>query len=285
MVSISARRLASFRQSVTDAPVSYSIYSAFSFYSPRHNHELPGAWLVTALGSLGHGAAAIRQALYRMEGSAELASRTEGRNKFYRLSPAALSESEAGLAKILHPESGPWDERWTIAYLRPDAGHATARERLRELLNTEGFAAVGPGLFIHPRDRVERVMRAARGHDATDILEVFRASRVATDHRVFAAEHWDIDGLSERYGTFVDRFAAVESSIATIDDEAAFVLRFAVVFAYLETAWRDPELPLDLLPRAWAGTKARMLAAHLYRGLLPRAISHADRVMREVRHS
>jgi phenylacetic acid degradation operon negative regulatory protein len=283
MVSISARRLSSFRQSVTDAPVSYSIYSAFSFYSPRHADELPGAWLVAALGNLGHGAAAIRQSLYRMEGSAELVSRSEGRNKFYRLSPAARGESEAGLAKILNPESGPWDDQWTLVCLRSGAEHSTARERLRELLNTEGFAAVAPGLFIHPRDRAARVTRAAQGHDASDILEVFRASRVSTDHRAFAAEHWDIDGLSERYGVFVDRFAAVEGAIKHIDDEAAFVLRFAVVFAYLEIAWRDPELPLDLLPKEWAGTKARLLAARLYRALLPGAIAYADRVMKELR--
>jgi phenylacetic acid degradation operon negative regulatory protein len=283
MVAISARRLSSFRQSVTDAPVSYSIYSAFSFYSPRHRYELPGAWLVTALGNLGHGAAAIRQSLYRMEGSAELTSRSEGRNKFYRLSPAARAESEAGLSKILSPESGPWDGEWTITYLHAGPERATARERLRELLNTEGFALIGPGLFIHPRDRVARVTRAAQGHDASDIIEVFRGNRIATDHRAFAAAHWDIDGLSARYGVFVDRFGGVESSVSSIDDEAAFVLRFAVVFAYLEVAWRDPELPLDLLPRAWAGTKARSLAARLYNALLPGAIAYADAVMSGLR--
>src|SRR5262249_2041905 len=56
-------KLAPFRRVVTDAPVSYSVYSAFSFYGERRGGELAGPWIVRALESLGHERAAIRQTL------------------------------------------------------------------------------------------------------------------------------------------------------------------------------------------------------------------------------
>src|SRR4051794_19888621 len=141
----SGRSLAPFRQTVVEAPVSYSIYSAFSFYGRRRGSELPGSWIVAALGDLGHRAAAVRQTLYRMEGSEELASRTEGRNKFYRLTPAAAAEADAGLDKILRGDEGSWDGQWTIVQFYAGSEQRVERERLRELLITEGFAPIGPG--------------------------------------------------------------------------------------------------------------------------------------------
>jgi len=62
----------------------------------------------------------------------------------------------------------------------------------------------------------------------------------------------------------------------TLLPNPAFVLRFAVVFDFLEVAWRDPELIPRLLPPHWPGTKARRLARALYERLLPAAIAFGD---------
>ncbi len=134
----STPRIASFQQIVTDAPVSYSVFSAFSFYGARRGDELPGTWLVRALGSLGHEVAAVRQTLYRMEGTRELESRVEGRSKFYRLSPAARAEAEAGLAKIMEDSDAPWDGAWTFVQFRTGRDDRVERDRLRELMRAEG---------------------------------------------------------------------------------------------------------------------------------------------------
>lgn len=270
-----AARLAAFRETVTSAPVSYSVYSAFSFYGSRRGGELPGTWLVAALTTLGHTTAAVRQTLYRMEGSRELVSRTEGRAKHYRLSPYARAEAEAGLAKIMGQAPGRWDGQWTLVHFRPGTEDRIERERLREILRAEGFAAAGNGLFVHPRDRSARLLAAAREPGAGELLNTFRARRVgARDHRGFVAAHWDLSGLAVRYRAFLSRYRPEGHSGAA--PESAFLLRFALVFDYLEIAWDDPELPPALLPHDWPGMRARSRVRDLYRRLLPGAIAFGD---------
>ena len=270
-------RLAPFRETVTDAPVSYSVYSAFSFYGARRGGELPGTWLVAALSALGHEVAAIRQTLYRMEGSRELVSRSSGRRKQYRLSPYARAEAEAGLAKIMERAPLAWDGRWTLVQFQTGTEDRIERERLRELLRVEGFAVTGIGLFIHPRDRSARLLRAAAEHRVSDLVEVFRALRLGgRDEKGFVARHWDLATLAGRYRGFLNRFRPLERESRRIPLEAAFLLRFAVVFDYLETAWDDPDLPAALLPARWPGVAARNLARRLYRSLLPRALAFGD---------
>jgi phenylacetic acid degradation operon negative regulatory protein len=278
----SAPKLGAFRSVVTDAPVSYSVYSAFSFYGARRGNELPGTWLVSALGALGHETAAVRQTLYRMESSRELESRVAGRVKFYRLSPAARAEAEAGLAKIMDDDSQPWDGQWTLVLFRPGSEDRVERERLREVLRAEGFASVGGGLYLHPRDRVVRLLGAARGHGVRDMLEVFRGPRVQPDDdddRAFVARHWNLDAIAARYEAFVGRYEPIALNKTALPLETAFVLRFAVVFDYLEAAWQDPELTPALLPAKWAGARARRLARDLYRRLLPGALAFGDSLL------
>jgi phenylacetic acid degradation operon negative regulatory protein len=270
-------RLASFRRVVTDAPVSYSLYSAFSFYGQRCGGELPGPWIVRALESLGHERAAIRQTLYRMEASEELTSRTTGRSKLYRLTPAALGEAQAGLAKIMDDDRGDWDGQWTIVQFSAPSDERVERERLRELLRAEGFAALGPGLYIHPRDRSQRVIAAAQGHHVGEMIEVFRARRVnADDPRTLVARCWDLDALAAAYERFIERYEPVSRMRRALPTRTAFVLRFAVVFDFLEVAWRDPNLVDSLLPTQWAGRRAREIAQSLYQRFLPGAIAFGD---------
>lgn len=275
-----APKLATFRQVVTDAPVSYSVFSAFSFYGARRGDELPGTWLVAALGALGHETAAVRQTLYRMEGSRELESRMSGRVKFYRLSPAARAEAEAGLAKIMDDDDAlPWDGQWTIVQFRAGSEDRVERERLREVLRAEGFAAAGSGLYLHPRDRSSRLLAAASGHGVRDMIEVFRGIRITTDpvdDRTMVAQQWNLTEIETRYDDFLTRYSPLTRSAASLAHESAFVLRFAVVFDYLEAAWRDPDLAPSLLPAKWAGTRARRLARELYRRLLPAALAFGD---------
>lgn len=270
-------RVAPYRKTVSDAPVSYSVYSAFSFYGARRGHELPGTWLVSALGALGHGVAAVRQTLYRMEASRELESRIAGRAKFYSLTPGARAESGAGLAKIMEDDVAVWDGQWTLVQMAPGAEDRIERERLREVLRAEGFAAVGAGLYIHPRDRSARVIAAANGHGVRDIIEVFRGTRVPgrTD-REFVMAHWDLETLASAYAAFLAKYVELRKVRTAFTPEVSFVVRFAVVFDYLEIGWRDPGLISALLPDNWPGTRAKQLARELYERFLPGAMEFGD---------
>ncbi|HEY9230465.1 MAG TPA: PaaX family transcriptional regulator C-terminal domain-containing protein, partial [Gemmatimonadaceae bacterium] len=169
-----------------------------------------------------------------------------------------------------------WDGQWTLVQFRAGTETQVERERLREVLRAEGFALAGPGLYLHPRDRSTRLLDAARGHGVRDMLEVFRATRVDNSNGDFVSRHWNLDETAARYDAFLSRYTPLARSSGALANEASFVLRFAVVFDYLEAAWQDPELPVELLPARWPGGGARRLARALYKRLLPGALAFGD---------
>src|SRR5688572_2135511 len=163
---------------VTDAPVSYLIYSALSFYGDRRGGEVTGTWFVAALSSLGVAPAAVRQTLFRMERDEELIGRKVGRVKHYRASPYARAEIGAGVQKIFAVADTGWDGFWTLVLTRFPTEMRVERERVRSILQVEGFAALGNGAYVHARDRAERLREAVAALGVSDAVTVFRVDRV-----------------------------------------------------------------------------------------------------------
>ena len=263
---------------VTDAPVSYLIYSALSFYGDRRGGEVAGTWFVAALESLGVSPAAVRQTLFRMERDGELISRRAGRVKMYRASPYARAEIGAGVQKIFAtPETG-WDGYWTLVLTRFPTEMRLERERVRNILQVEGFAPLGNGTYVHARDRAKRLRRAVGDLGVAEFVTAFRVDKIhGVSDRDFAYAYWDLERLGEEYAVFLRRFDPLgRRRAATIPLATQFGLRFAVVLSFLEVAWKDPELPASMLPARWAGVKARLLARRLYQRFLPGALAFGD---------
>ena len=252
-------------------PVSYAVYSSLSFFGPHTGGELPGRWFVAALGRVGHDPAAVRQTLWRMERSGELAGRSEGRQRFYRFTPLARAEARLGLARIMDPLPRGWDGHWTVVHLRFAARHRTQRERVVAALHAGGFRSAMPGVLIHPRGAIGEIESIA-AEVGYEHLMVFRGRRAAgPDDGAFARALWDLDGLERRYRAFLLTWRA-DMRRRHWRNEEAFAARFALVFSYLDIAWNDPELPSTLLPARWPGGRARNLARQLYRRLQPEAL-------------
>lgn len=269
-------------RTLLDAPVSNFVYSSLSFFATVRGGELPGRWFVEALAEVGCDEAAVRKTLHRMEGSGELIGRREGREKLYQPTGYARGEITAGTEKIFRePEA--WDGRWTVIHARFESGERLHRDRLQALLDVEGFAALGPGVYLHPRPRGLRVLDAV-DETVRSRLDVFRGDRLGRESdETFIARHWDLPGLANRYREVDERLSRIESAVQRgIADVEAFRLRFEVVIHFLRVAWDDPDLPPDLLPGGWPGTKARRLATELYRRLLPGARRFGDAILEKI---
>jgi phenylacetic acid degradation operon negative regulatory protein len=263
---------------VREAPVSYLIYSAMSFYGDRRGGEIAGPWFVSALETLGVDAAAVRQTLFRMERDDELVGRKIGRVKLYRPSAYARAEIGAGVQKIFTSVDPDWDGYWTVVLTQFPTDMRLERERVRSILQVEGFAPMGNGAYVHARDRADRLRHALADFGVGAFVTAFRADRIhGVADRDFAHAHWDLDALRDEYAAFVGRFQPLASrSASAYRDDVHFALRFAVVLSFLEVAWKDPELPATMLPPRWPGTKARSLAQRLYERFLPGALAFGD---------
>lgn len=261
------------------ARASEFVYSSLGFYARRRGGELPGPWLVAALADLRVPPATTRKTLWRMERDGELVARRQGREKRYRATPLAWAEIESGSDKILRPPPARWDGRWTVVTYAFDGVERYERDRIRAVLDAEGFGGIGPGVFLHPRDRGGRIVRAAEEQGIGDRIRVFRGPRLGgTPDAAFVREVWDLAESARGYRRFLTGFGALADRAGALSPQAAFAARFAVVLAYLRAAWPDPELPAMLLPQDWPGNEARRLAASLYRALLPGALAHGDAI-------
>jgi phenylacetic acid degradation operon negative regulatory protein len=265
---------------VRRAPLSQFVYSSLSFFGRHRGGELPGMWFVRALRDLGRAAAAVRQTLYRMEAEGELATRREGRLKFYRATQYADAEIDAGLSKIFDAPAEAWDGLWTIVHvhLRTPA-QRVARERVVALLAVEGFALVGGDVYVHPRDVGARLNEALSAAARPHVI-VIRGRLTSAAVVPHLLKLWQLSRLEQRYRRTVAHLRELEQAIERgMSDRDAFVWRFAVVLDYLHVAWDDPELPRDVLPADWPAAEARQLAARLYRRLLKPATRHADALL------
>lgn len=266
------------------ARASEFVYSSLGFYARRRGGELSGSWLVAALEDVGVAPATTRKTLWRMERDGELTGRRDGRSKLYRATPLAWAEIESGTDKILGKMEGPWDGRWSVAAYAFEATERVARERIKAVLDAEGFGAVGPGVFVHPRDRGGRILTAAEDQGIGARIRIFRGRRQQGESdTAFVREVWDLRESARRYRRFLDGYGPLAGRATKLAPRAAFAVRFAVVLTYLRAAWTDPELPPELLPSDWPGPDARVLAARLYRALLPAALAHGDAIARTPR--
>jgi phenylacetic acid degradation operon negative regulatory protein len=265
-------------------PTMELIYSLLSAYGMRRGGELPGAWFVAVLESLRHKPASVRQALFRLARAGALETRKDGRMIWYRLSSYGQAAIATGADKLFTPPQLSWDGCWTLVFYQFDTESREAREHAREILELEGFALFGRGVYIHPHERTERVRKLLREANLEDRATIFRAQRQngETDGAL-AARLWDLRRLERGYRQFLKMFQPLVDRPATSwSPDEAFAGRLALVLKFLRTAWDDPGLPPALLPDGWSGHRARVVVARLYEKLLPGTLHHGDAVARQV---
>ena len=270
--------------SLKSATTSDFIYSSLSFFASRRGGSLPGRWFVEAIGSLGVEEQAIRQTLFRLERTGVVESARKGKQKFYRASQATEAILSAGRDRVGLPVDKKWDGKWTLVHFRVGEDDRDSRNRLRDVLLVEGFGALGPGLYIHPRDREERVSKAARDLGIADRLNVFRGSRVAgPDSIQLVHQVWDTAAIASRYQRFLKRYEPLAGlPISNFSPRDSFGLRFACMFEFFRITWDDPSLPVELLQPEWPAEDARLIAQTVLRAHTAGALSFADEVLSRV---
>jgi phenylacetic acid degradation operon negative regulatory protein len=269
---------------IRDEPAPELVYSLLSAYGQRRGGELPGAWFVATLDSLGYKPAAVRQTLFRMTRAGILVARQNGRMSWYRLSDFGQAAIATGAGKLFDPPPPPWDGRWTLVVYQFETAGRARRDQVREILALEGFALLGRGVYIHPYPRTDRVLALIESARLKQRVLVFRADRLGEEPAlVLAARLWDLSRLDRGYREFLQIFEPLLSRRPqTWRPADAFTTRLAVVLKYLQTAWDDPGLPSELLPARWKGQRARQVAHELYDAFLPGTLQHGDAVAEQV---
>ena len=211
--------------------------------------------LLRALALFGVDEAAARQALFRTAAEGLLEREQEGRRVRWRLSSAGRRGAVEGAERVYSFRGGQhdWDGRWLLLDVAvPDD---LRRLRLRRRLAWAGFGSLPSGLAITPH--------AGRETEAIRILQSLQLERHAVSliaelgavggAKLLVAEAWDLDELARRYKKFV---AGVEKQRPKTDEQT-FVAHTRLVHEWRRFPFYDPGLPIELLPRGWAGVDAK----------------------------
>lgn len=214
----------------------------------------------------------VRTSVGRLAMDGRLTCRRVGRQSEYALAEEGAAVFAAAAERIYAIAPPRWDGAWTmIMFPRwPDG----SRDRLRHELRFAGFGEPVAGVFLHPFASLAQAAMLVRELDPDGSAAVLRTDPDVELSGAGLAEHgWDLAGLDRRYRDFIRRFRPL-AAIAAPDPPSAFQLRTLLIHEYRRIHLLDPDLPADLLPKAWAGAEARALCSAIYRQVFDAAESH-----------
>ena len=224
--------------------------------------------LVRFFAALGSNDGVVRTAMSRLAADGWLERSRVGRNSFYHLTEKGRVTFRQATEHIYGARVGRWNGRFEMLLI----GNAPERESVRSLLQTAGFGAAAPGVWVAPTGAP--VPRLTRG-----VLHLEAGCDLATARKL-AKACWPLERTAAAYARFITLFTPLETAldaampIAPID---ALVARILLIHEYRRIILRDPALPAELLPSAWPGAAARELCGRLYHRLLPASEDWLDR--------
>ena len=232
--------------------------------------------LTDLLAAFGVNERLVRTSLTRLVNDGLLAAEAEGRRSFYGVAETARELFRQADRRIYGGHVEEWDGSWTIVVIDGTEATASRRAQLRQELAWAGLGFVAPNVMaspVVPAETAARVVAHVGGF--TNVL-VSRSSVVESAVTLGADELARrvaaLDGIATRYAAFTHRFGRFdEPALVALDDRLAFKLRTLLVAEFRRIALVDPQLPAELLPSDWIGTRARNIAAGVYAAVAERS--------------
>lgn len=215
--------------------------------------------IVAGLETVGITERNARQAVARLGEQGIVEAERVGRRTRWHLTDAGRHLLVTGAERIYSfgRRADDWDGTWLLVICAIPETQRAVRHRFRTQLTFEGFGFLSPTIAVSPHvDREKAANDIVGGLGLTDSAVTFVAtSGTLTPDRTILATAWELDDLAERYAEFVDRFGGASADAGTGAD--AFADTVLLVDAWRRFPFADPELPSELLPAGWVGTRAQ----------------------------
>ena len=117
------------------------------------------AWLgglIRLVGPLGLNPRAVRTSVFRLSREKWLVSEQIGRRSYYSLTAMGRRRFEHAFHRIYDDARVAWEGDWQVVLTPGHSLTPALREGLRKELLWEGYAAINPGVLIHPSGRPMR---------------------------------------------------------------------------------------------------------------------------------
>jgi phenylacetic acid degradation operon negative regulatory protein len=214
----------------------------------------------------------VRVVVARMRKEGWLGSRREGKETIYSLSPASWDLLDEGRARIFERAQHSWDGTWHMVIYSIPETERTMRDQLRKKLAWLGFGPLSASVWVSPHDRL-REINDSFGNSPVVQLDSFHSRTPSPEADIeIAGRAWDLVTLNREYAELLDAYGArlAHHRSEEASPEQALVDCMTLIHDYRHYPFRDPDLPIELLPDGWCGREVHQMFLEMH-GLLQRS--------------
>ena len=264
------------------------LFTLYGDYIHAHSDRITIRSLIQLLALFGISEQAARTTISRMTQRGWLKAERSKKTSHYIFTDQAQQLIQDGAARIFNaPRAAEkWNYRWhLVTYFIPEE-HRGARDQFRRELSWLGYGMLTNTVWISPRNQQPAIDTFAARLDIQPFVQTFRAESdgfISCDELV--ARCWDLRALNQDYFDFIARHAPAANFYRAqfavqheLEASECFARRVLLIHQYRKFPYRDPYLPLELLPRDWRGWEASVLFREFHALLAPSANNYFQAV-------
>jgi phenylacetic acid degradation operon negative regulatory protein len=261
-----------------DARLGQLIITIFGLYARAEANWLSVASVVGLMSDLGAEDQAVRSSISRLKRRQVLLSERQGSVAGYSVATPTLEVLAEGDVRIFQRTRATEDDGWVLVVFSVPESERDKRHALRSNLTSLGFGTAAPGIWIAPKNLAAETLHTLERRGLTEYVDILTGDYLAFgDLRSKVREWWNLAELTELYGEFLRRYQPVlyRATSDGLSPREAFQVYVPMLTQWRRLPYRDPGLPLSLLPALWNGESAGALFDELNAILGPLARNHA----------
>ncbi|MFI0714946.1 PaaX family transcriptional regulator C-terminal domain-containing protein [Streptomyces inhibens] len=254
------------------------IITVFGLYARGERNWLSVASVVRLMADLGVEGQAVRSSVSRLKRRGVLRSERHAGAAGYSLADSTLEALAEGDVRIFERSRATAEDGWLVVVFSVPESEREKRHELRSSLTRLGFGTAAPGVWVAPGNLAAETRRTLECRQLSEYVDIFAGDHFAFGNlRSKVRTWWDLSELTELYEDFLRRHRPVldaASSGGTTPLEA-FRTYIPMLTEWRRLPYRDPGIPLSLLPPGWSGVTAGALFDELNNVLSAPAREHA----------
>lgn len=265
-----------------EARLAHLIITIFGLYARAEGNWLSVSSVVALMADLGGDGQATRSAISRLKRRGVLLSERMIDTAGYSVAAATLEVLAEGDVRIFTRRRGTMDDGWLLVVFSVPESERDKRHALRSSLTRLGFGTVAPGVWVAPGNLAEETRLALESRGLSEYVDMFSSRHLAFgDMRTKVRAWWNLEELTQLYADFLQRYrsALYRATAEELSPQEAFKIYVPMLTQWRRLPYRDPGLPLSLLPPSWNGDAAGDLFEELNAILGPLAQKHAMAVV------
>jgi phenylacetic acid degradation operon negative regulatory protein len=260
--------------------LAHLILTIFGLYARAERNWLSVASVVRLMADLGVDGQAARSSISRLKRRGVLGSERHAGAAGYSLAGPTLEVLAEGDVRIFERVRAVAEDGWIVVVFSVPESERDKRHALRSALTRLGFGTAAPGVWVAPGNLARETRRTLERRGLSSYVDIFTGSHVAFgDLRSKVREWWNLDELTDLYADFVRRYRPLRDRTVGASPREAFRTYVPMLTEWRRLPYRDPGLPLSLLPSGWNGVTAGALFDELNGALRAPAREHAVAVI------